>query len=148
MLTLLTLRMSATFACRDSWTLSASCPLVPALFVLLSARFLPAMSFWLGLLLLMRPCLLVNVCLLLAWCAVACALSLPPSSRVARRCPPFFCSFGGAKPSWGRAWSPIYLLFLGHLRVGHRSRTTIGEHNARFHPKKGAVPCDSQMPEH
>jgi hypothetical protein len=36
-----------------------------------AARFLPAMSFWLGLLLLMRPCLLVNVCLLLAWCTVA-----------------------------------------------------------------------------
>jgi hypothetical protein len=30
---------------------------------------------WLGLLLLMQPCLLVKTCLLLAWCAVACALS-------------------------------------------------------------------------
>jgi hypothetical protein len=70
MLTLLSLRMSAAFACRGFLTL-ASCPLVPALFVLLSARFLPAMSFWLGLLLLMRPCLLVNVCLLLVWCRVA-----------------------------------------------------------------------------
>jgi hypothetical protein len=69
------------------------------------------MSFWLGLLLLMRLCLLVNVFLLLVWCSVACALarclrplSLPPSSRVARRCPPSFRAFGGAEAEapWGR----------------------------------------------
>jgi hypothetical protein len=53
-------RMSVTFACRDSWTLSASLPLVPAPSLLPCARFWPAMSFWLGLLLLMRTCLLLN----------------------------------------------------------------------------------------
>jgi hypothetical protein len=68
MLTLFTPRTSADFACRGFLTLSASCPLVLTLFVPLFARFLPAMSFWLALLLLMRPCLLVNVCLLLVWC--------------------------------------------------------------------------------
>jgi hypothetical protein len=77
MLTLSTLRLSAAFARRGSWILSASCPLVPALFLLLCARFLPVMSFWLGRCL--RP------------------LSLPPSSRVARRCPPSFRPFGGAE---------------------------------------------------
>jgi hypothetical protein len=45
MLTLLTLRMFAAFACRGSWILSVSCHLVPALFLLLCARFLTAVSF-------------------------------------------------------------------------------------------------------
>jgi hypothetical protein len=55
------------------WLLEPFCFLsaFPALFVPLSARFLPAMSFWLGLLLLMRPCLLVKVSLLLVWYLVA-----------------------------------------------------------------------------
>jgi hypothetical protein len=58
---------------------------------LVSARFLPAMSFWLWLLLLMPPCLLVNVCLLLVWCTVACALvsccpGLPPLLLLLRGC--------------------------------------------------------------
>jgi multisubunit Na+/H+ antiporter MnhE subunit len=52
-----------------------SSPLVPALFVLLCAQLMPAMSYWLGLLLLMRLCLLVTLCSLLAWCAVACILA-------------------------------------------------------------------------
>jgi hypothetical protein len=43
--------------------------------VLLCARFLSATPFWLELLLLMRPRLLVAASLLLAWCVVACALS-------------------------------------------------------------------------
>jgi hypothetical protein len=38
-------------------------------------RFLLTVSIWFGLLLLMRPCLLVGACLLLAWCAVASAFS-------------------------------------------------------------------------
>jgi hypothetical protein len=75
MLILLTLWMSVGFACgfecRGFSTLSAPCPLVPALFVPMSARFLPAMFFGLDLLLLMRPCVLVNVCLLLVRCVVA-----------------------------------------------------------------------------
>jgi hypothetical protein len=49
--------------------------LVPALFVLLFARFLPVMSFWSGLLLLLRLIALVTLCLLLAWDVVAWALS-------------------------------------------------------------------------
>jgi hypothetical protein len=91
MLTLLTLRMSAVFAYRGSWILSASCPVVPALFLLLCAWFSPGMSCWLGRLLLMRPRLLVIVCLLLVWCTVACAPSrchpLPVLPGVAH--PPF-----------------------------------------------------------
>jgi hypothetical protein len=97
MLNLLTLRMSATFACPGSWILSASCPLVPALFLLLCARFLSVMSFWLGRLLLMRQCLLVNPCLLGLVHSCLRPLSLPPSSCVARRCAHSFRSFGGAE---------------------------------------------------
>jgi hypothetical protein len=104
--------------------------------VLLCALFLPAISFWLGLLLLMRPCLLVTAFLLLVWCAVACTLSRcracpllpgvgpPPSVPLGELRP---------KPFWGRAWFPI--CFLGsrslvrtlvtvtpcvvHLALGH-----------------------------
>jgi hypothetical protein len=53
-LTPLTLPLFAAFACRGSWILSAFCPLVHPLFALLCALLLPAMSCWLGLLLLMR----------------------------------------------------------------------------------------------
>jgi hypothetical protein len=114
MLTLLTMQMSAAFACRGSWILSASCPLVPALFLLLCARFLPVMSFWLGRLLLLRQCLLVNACLPLVWCAVACALSrcrpLPVLPGVAH--PPSAPSgVPRPKPLWGKAWSPICFFF-------------------------------------
>jgi hypothetical protein len=115
MLTLLPLRMSAAFACRGSWILSASCPLVPALFLLLCARFLPAMSFWLGRLLLMRPCLLVNVCLLLVWCIVACALSRCRPGLVLLGVAPHLSAPSGVprpKPLWGKAWSPICFFFL------------------------------------
>jgi hypothetical protein len=44
---------------------------------------------------------LVRCCLL--------PLSLPPSSRVAGRCPPSFRPSGDAEAeaSWGKAWSPI-----------------------------------------
>jgi hypothetical protein len=109
-----TLMFYAAFACRGSWILSASCPLVPALFLLLCARFLPAMSFWLGRLLLMRPCLLVNVCLLLVWCTVGCALSrcrpLPVLPGVAH--PPSAPSgVPRPKPLWGKAWAPICFFF-------------------------------------
>jgi hypothetical protein len=70
---------------------SASCQLVHAMFPLLCARFLPAMSFWLGPLLLLRQCLLVNVCLLMVTCT--CALR-PVLLGVA---PPSFRPFGGAE---------------------------------------------------
>jgi hypothetical protein len=109
-------------ACRGSWFLSASCQLVPALFLLMyrcvathmCARFLPATWFWLGRLLLTRPCLLANVCLLLVWCTVACALSrcrpLPVLPGVAH--PPSAPSgVPRPKPLWGKAWSPICFLF-------------------------------------
>jgi hypothetical protein len=118
MLTLLPRRMSATFACCGSCILSASCPLVPALSLLLCAQFLPALSFWLGRLLLMRPCLLVNVCLLLAWCTVACALfrcrALPVLPGVAH--PPSTPSeVPRPQPLWGKAWSPTcFFLFTWH----------------------------------
>jgi hypothetical protein len=84
----LTLLLFAIFAFRDCWILSPSYPLVLALFALLCALFLPAMSCWLGLLLLMQLCLLVTtVCccsgaLLLAASLVAalvpCCRALPP----------------------------------------------------------------------
>jgi hypothetical protein len=113
-LTLLTLQLSAAVACRGSWILSASCPLVPALFLLLCARFLPGMSFWLERLLLMRPCLLVNACLLLVWCTVACDLfacrPLPVLPGVVN---PHSAPSGvlRPKPLWGKAWSPICFFF-------------------------------------
>jgi hypothetical protein len=115
MLTLLTLPLSAAFACRGSWIPSASCPLVLALFLLLRARFLPLMSYWSGRLLLMRQCLLVNMCLLLVWCTVACApshcLPLPVLPGVAL--PPSAPSgVPRPKPFWGKAWSPICFSFL------------------------------------
>jgi hypothetical protein len=63
--------------------------------VLLCAQFSPAMSFYLGLLLLMRPCLLVSVCLVLVWFTVACALSRGrPRPVVPCVAPPSFRSFG------------------------------------------------------
>jgi hypothetical protein len=74
-LTPLTLLLFAAFACRGSWILSAFCPLVLPLFALLCALLLPAMSCWLGLLLLMQQSLLVTHRLLLTWCPAACSLS-------------------------------------------------------------------------
>jgi hypothetical protein len=69
---------------------------ISALCVLLCARFLPAMSFWLGLLSLMWPCLLVTVSLLLVRCTFTCASlavalvpcwpALPPLLPPLRRC--------------------------------------------------------------
>jgi hypothetical protein len=118
MLTLLPPRMSATFACRGSWILSAFCPPLPALFLFLCARFLPAISFWLERLLLMRQCLLVAVCLLLARCTVACDLSrcrpLPVLPGVAN--PPSAPSeVPRPKPLWGKAWFPICFFFQGAM---------------------------------
>jgi hypothetical protein len=94
-------RLSVASDCRGSSILSAACPLVPGLFVLLCARFFPAMSFWSGLLLLMQRCLLaalVKARLLPAWSApsrvaalIACCRALPPL----------------LPPLWGEAWSPI-----------------------------------------
>jgi hypothetical protein len=107
--------MSAVFACRGSWILSASSPLVSSLFVLLCARFLPAMCFWSGLLLLMRPCLLVTACLLLAWCAGACILSRCRPGPVLPGVAPLPSTTLGvlrSKISCGEAWSPIRFLFL------------------------------------
>jgi hypothetical protein len=45
------------------------------LFALLCPRFLLRLFSWLGLLSLMRLCLLVTACLLLAWCAAVSILS-------------------------------------------------------------------------
>jgi hypothetical protein len=120
MLTLLTLRLFAAVACRGSWILSLSCQLVPALFLLLCVRFLPATSFWLGLLLLMQPCLLVSVCLLLVWCTVACALSRCRPLPVLPGVAPFPSAPSRVprpKPLWGEAWSPICCFFFFHSLV-------------------------------
>jgi hypothetical protein len=136
MLTPLTLRLFAASACRGSWILSASCLLVPALFLLLSARFLPVMSFWLGRLLLMRPCLLVNACLLLVWCTVACDLSrcrpLPVLPGVAR--PPSAPSgVPRPKPLWGKAWSPICFLFFCRISRPEYSPFRVRAHALHLH---------------
>jgi hypothetical protein len=129
-LPLLTLELSAAFACRGSWILSASCPLVLALFLLLCARFLPVMSFWLGRLLLMRQCLLVNACLLLVWCTVACALSRCRSLPVlpgAARSPSAPSRVLRAKPLWGKAWSPIcFFRNCNHYSLGGWKMTSYG----------------------
>jgi hypothetical protein len=65
-------------------------------------------------LLLMRPCLLVNACLLLVWCTVACDLfpcrPLPVLPGVVH--PPSAPSgVLRPKPLWGKAWSPICFFF-------------------------------------
>jgi hypothetical protein len=128
---LLTLRMSVASPCCGSWILSASCPLVPTLFLLLCARFLPAMSFWLGHLLLMRQCLLVNVCFLLAWYKVAHALSRcrphPVLTGVAPPPPSAPSRVPRPKPSWGKAWSLIcfFLFSFGHHTSGIVSRVEL-----------------------
>jgi hypothetical protein len=62
----------------------------------------------------LRPCLLVNVCLLLVWCTVACALSrcrpLPVLPGVAH--PPSAPSgVLRPKPLWGKVRSPICFFF-------------------------------------
>jgi hypothetical protein len=114
MLAPLTLRLFAAFACRGSWLLSASCPLVLALLVLLCVRFLPAMSFWLGRLLLMRLCLLVTACSLLAWCAVGCGLSnCRPRLVLLGVAPPSSAPLGvlRPKPSCGKGVVPESLFF-------------------------------------
>jgi hypothetical protein len=117
--TLLPLRMSRAFACRGSWILSASCPLVHSLFLLLYAHVLPVISFWLGRLLLMRGCLLVNACLLLVWCTVACALS---RCRLFPCCPalptplPSLRACRGRSPSGVRR-GPRFALFLNPVKT-------------------------------
>jgi hypothetical protein len=108
-LTPLTLLLSAASACHVSWILSAACPLVPALFMLLCVLFLSAMSCWLGLLLLTRLCLLEPAHLRLTWCA-ACGLPpchpfpMLPSVAPPPSAPRWVL---GPNPSWSKAWSPI-----------------------------------------
>jgi hypothetical protein len=73
----------------------------------------------LGCPLLMRPCFLVNVCLLLVWCTVPCALSsfcpLPMLPGDAH--PPSAPSgVPRPKPLWGKACSPDLLFFFGRDR--------------------------------
>jgi hypothetical protein len=98
MLTPLTLRLFASFACRGFCILSASYLHFHALFVLLCARFLPAIPFRLGLLLLLRLCLMVTVCLQLSWCRSPCALSsCHPRPVLPGAASPSFCVSGGAE---------------------------------------------------
>jgi hypothetical protein len=122
-------------------TLYVSCPLVPPLFMPLSARFLPAISFWLALLLLMRPCLLVNVCLLLVWYTVAWALSRCRPRPVLPGVAPPSAPSGvlRPKPLRGKAWSPsCFFLFMVICATITSSHTVILTHSF--------LPCVFQTP--
>jgi hypothetical protein len=95
--------------CKHIATVVVSKPRGAKPFMPLSARLLPAMSFWLGLLLLMRPCLLVNVCLLQVWYTVAWALSrCRPRPVLPDVAPPPSAPSGVLRPKllWGKAWTP------------------------------------------
>jgi hypothetical protein len=94
MLTLLTLQMSAAFACRGPWILSASFPLVPAAVCAILARYVLLIGASVAD---VAVCLLMNACLLLVWCTqllvpslvatlVPCCQALPPFLPPFRGC--------------------------------------------------------------
>jgi hypothetical protein len=106
----LTMMLYASFVCCGSW--------IPVMFVLLRACKFSIMLCRLRILMGLR--LLVTACLVLAWCAVACALSdCHPRPMLPGVVLPPFVSLGVLEPkiSCSKAWSPIrVLLFSCSLR--------------------------------
>jgi hypothetical protein len=103
-------------------TLSASCPLVPAPLVPLCARFLPAILVGASVTDAAVP---AGERVLAAGLVHSCLspLSMPPSSRVARRCPSAPSRMPRPKPLWGKAWSPI--CFFLHVVESQPSRSAL-----------------------